>query len=171
VKPLQAARPTLRIAALDHRDSDVAHRIMAVWRPAYTQEALLLNAKHFPPLGRDTVDIQTSSDHHIGTWRGDELIGVITVAPDGDNLADVCITGLVVHPDHQRLGAASALINAVLHQQPHAAFVVATGGGNLPALALYARFGFEVIRRGQIGPEALPLLKLRRAVPLKAELA
>jgi GNAT superfamily N-acetyltransferase len=169
MKPLQAARPTLHIAALDHHDSHIAQRILAVWRPAYTQEALLLKAQHFPPLGRDTIDIQTSSDHHCGAWLGDELIGVITVAPDEDNRHDVCITCLVVHPEHQRLGAATALIKAVLHQQPHAAFVVATGGANLPALALYARFGFAVFRRGQIGPEALPLLKLRRAVPITLE--
>jgi hypothetical protein len=43
------------------------------------------------------------------------------------------------------------------------AFAVSTAAGNTPALALYQALGFVPYRYGVVDPEALPLVKLRRA--------
>jgi ribosomal protein S18 acetylase RimI-like enzyme len=149
---------------LDHRQPGVARRIHAVLIPAYEQEAALLQATHFAPLDRTAQDIVTSLDCYLGAFRGDRLVGVAALAPD-DDPGQIQITTLIVHPQHQRQGTATALMAAVLAQAPDAVFSVATGAKNAPALALYRALGFVEYRWGTVGPEALPLVKLRRPAP------
>lgn len=159
----EAAAPhaALRIDRLDHRDAAVAQQIHAVLLPAYRQEAALLQAEDFPPLRRSSADLQASEDVFIGAWSGSTLCGALGVAAD-DEPGQWCITLLVVDPARQRRGIARALVQAALDHAPATAFAVATGAFNAPALALYRSLGFEVYRRGSLGPQALPMVKLRR---------
>jgi ribosomal protein S18 acetylase RimI-like enzyme len=155
-----------------------------VWVPAYTQEAALLGVQHLPPLLKTVVDIQQSPDIFYGAWLGSQLLGVLSLGPDEQpepGTQALCINCLVVHPSHQRKGIARLLLRTVLHQAPNAIFVVNTAAANVPAMALYSRFGFAVVRRGLVclgspatadaaTPSAAPgaslaLVKLRRAVP------
>ncbi len=154
----------LAVTLLNPRQPDVAARILAVWLPAYRQEAALLQAQVFPALQRSEDDIRNGSESFLGAMRADELLGCLGLQP-GEAPGQACIASLVVHPRHQRQGVARALLQAALACCAGRELVVTTGARNAPALALYQRAGFQVCRHGVIGPEALPVLQLRLAVP------
>lgn len=157
-----------RISTLSHADAAVAAQIHAVLRPAYAQEAALLNGgPDFPPLARTVADVQASADTHLGAWVGDELAGVLSVGDD-DEPGQRCIGMLVVHPRHQRQGIARALMQAQLQREAMHAHAVSTGARNAPALALYTGLGFTVYRTGALG--GLPMVKLRRPASQPATL-
>lgn len=146
---------------LDHRDPVLAAAICGVLLPAYAQEAVLLGAKHFAPLQKTAADVQASNDFHLGVLYQDRLLGVLSIGPD-DDAQQLCINLLVVHPDAQRQGVGRSLVQAALQRGAGMVFAVSTGAQNLPALALYQAFGFVIYRHGTVGPEQLPLVKLRR---------
>jgi aspartate racemase len=150
-----------RVVAIDHHDPAVAQRIHAVLVPAYAQEAALLQVKDFTPMRRTPQDIAAGREVYLGAWVGGALVGAIALEPD-DEHEQILIGTLVVHPAQQRRGIARALLQAALKLAEEAVFAVSTGVRNAPALALYKSQGFVPYRRGSIGPEALPLVKLRR---------
>ena len=156
-----------RIKLLDHRRISVARRIAVVFRLAYAQEAELLLVGHVSAQGRSALDIQASAEEHLGALQGARLLGVVALGPD-DEPGQTSVVTLVVHPAHQRQGIARALLTHVLLRAPQAAFAVAAGARNTPALALYRSLGFVEYRRGSLGPQALPMVKLRRAPQLAA---
>lgn len=129
--------------------------------PAYEQEARLLGASPFPPALRTVADIQGDTDCWLGAFEGAALAGALAFAPDAEP-GQFIVNTLVVHPAQQRRGVARALLHEALRLGGGHAFAVATGEANTPALALYRSLGFEPYRRGSIGPQALPLVKLRR---------
>ncbi|CAG0950203.1 phosphinothricin acetyltransferase [Anaerolineae bacterium] len=153
-----------RIAPLNHRDAAVAKHIHAVHALAYAQEALLLNVKAFPPLDRTVEDIQSSTECYLGVLQDETLVGVVGFEPD-EEPGQVLITSRVVHPKHQRRGYARALMVELFRMGAKDVFAVCTATANAPALDLYRSLGFSEYRFGTIGPEALPLVKLRRACP------
>jgi ribosomal protein S18 acetylase RimI-like enzyme len=164
----------LRIEALAHRERPVAERIQAVMALAAAQEAQLLAGADSLPLLTPSVpaylalitravdEIAADSDVYLGAVEGDGLVGVLSVGPDDEEL-QLCITVLVVHPAAQRQGIGRRLVQAALDRLPGATFSVATTAGNAPALALYRALGFVAYRHGVIGPNSLPLVKLRRS--------
>ncbi len=139
----------------------MAESIIAVLRPAYAQESLLLGVTDFPPLRRTAANVADSDDFHLGAWVGDTLAGVLVLGRD-DEPDQLCIGTLVVHPSHQRRGVARALMHDLLQRTAGMTLVVATGAANAPALALYVSFGFMAYRRGVVGDAQIPLVKLRR---------
>jgi ribosomal protein S18 acetylase RimI-like enzyme len=173
----------LRIEALAHRERPVAERIQAVMALAAAQEAQLLAGADSPPMlcnslapslasylaltARAVDEIAADSDFYLGAVEGDALVGVLSVGPD-DEAQQLCITVLVVHPAAQRRGIARRLVQAALDRLPGATFSVATTAGNAPALALYQALGFVAYRRGVIGPDNLPLVKLQRSAQATA---
>ncbi len=152
----------VRIAALDHRDIAVAEQVRAVHVLAYAQEALLLKVKDFPPLRRTAEDIQSCAECYLGALLDGKIVGALSVALD-EEPGQVLITSLVVHPDHQRKGIARALMRELFRIGIQDVFAVSTAAANTPAIALYRGLGFTEYRFGTIGPQALPLVKLRRA--------
>jgi ribosomal protein S18 acetylase RimI-like enzyme len=157
------------IVPLDHHDFAVAEQIRAVHALAYAQEALLLGVTDFPPLRRTVEDIQSSAECYLGALRDGTIVGALSIAPD-DELGQVLITSLVVHPDHQRNGIARSLMRELFRLGIQDVFAVCTAAANVPAIALYRGLGFTEYRFGTIGPEALPLVKLRRAACPNSEL-
>ncbi len=158
----------IRIETLAHHELPVASEIHALLLLAYAQEARLLRATDAPPMGRTAQDIQASGDCFLGALRGDTLLGWVGLGPD-DEPGQIGIASLVVHPAHQRQGVAAALLAEVLRRGAGHVFSVTTGAKNTPALTLYRRLGFSEYRRGTLGPDALEMVKLRRAVPAEAD--
>ena len=154
----------VHVVPLDHRDIAVARQIHAVLMLAYAQEARLLRAEHFAPLDQTPEDVQASNAYFLGAVLDRVVVGALSFEPD-EEPGQVLIASLVVHPEHQRRGIARALMVALLRMGEPEVFAVATGANNAPALALYRSLGFEQYRLGTVGPEALPLVKLRRACP------
>jgi ribosomal protein S18 acetylase RimI-like enzyme len=110
------------------------------------------------------LDLQSSLDFFLGASRSGELLGALGIGPD-DEADQLCINSLVVHPNAQRQGTGRALLTETLRRSAGMVVAVSTGELNAPALALYREFGFVPYRRGEIGPEKLGLVKLRRAIP------
>jgi ribosomal protein S18 acetylase RimI-like enzyme len=148
------------IETLDHRDRAVAERIHAIQLAAYAQEAQLLGVTDFPPLRQTALRIQDAEEQFLGAFVEDTLAGVTAIG-QAHGAATLCISSLVVVPAMQRRGVASALLREVLRRFGSQVVVVSTATGNLPALALYERFGFAELGRRFAG--SVELVQLERA--------
>ncbi len=158
----------MHIEPLAHHELPVAQKIHAVLLLAHAQEARLLQVNDVVPMARTPEDLQSSGDYFLGALLGDSLLGCIGLGPD-DEPGQISIAALVVHPDHQRQGVARALMAEALRRGAGLVLSVATGAKNAPALALYRGLGFVEYRRGTLGPQALEIVKLRRAAPAAAD--
>lgn len=152
----------MAIVQLAHRDPAVAQAMHAVMSLACAQEARLLQVADAAPLGQTVADIVGSEHFYLGAVEAGEVVAVLSIGRD-DEAGQLCIFHLVVHPARQRLGLGRQLVGAALARGPGMAFAVCAAAANAPALALYAAFGFVAYRQGVMGPQRLPLLKLRRA--------
>jgi ribosomal protein S18 acetylase RimI-like enzyme len=150
--------PDVRL--LDHHDLSVAERIHAIQMAAYAQEAALLGAVSFPPLQRQVIDVQRTEGQFLGAFVGDQLAGALSVEP-GNVEHELTISSLTVDPEFQRRGLGCALVAAVLSEFTFRGLTVSTGARNVPALALYAQFGFVELSRRLVGEERLEVVELR----------
>lgn len=107
-------------------------------------------------------DIQSSQNLFLGAYCGRELAGVLSIGRD-DEPQQLCIALLVVHPSMQRRSIGTLLIREALARGERIPFAVAVAAHNTPALALYTKLGFGPYRHGVMGPNSLPVLKLRSA--------
>jgi len=149
------------VEALDLRDSDLAERLHAIHRAAYAQEAELLGARDFPPRDRTVEQLRSGDESWLGIYRGGTLAAAVALEP-GEAPGSLHIAALVVAPEHQRRGLGRRLVEEVLERGDGAAVTVSTGAANRPALKLYASLGFVEERRATVGPEALPVIRMRR---------
>jgi len=150
----------LQTERLDHKDQAVAtsiHRILAL---AYAQEAQLLQIQNGGEFERTPEEMRESDQVFIGASRGGVLLGLVSLGQD-EEPNQICISVLVVHPEHQRQGIARALLVYTLAQSEGAVFSVVAATSNLPAQALYRSLGFVEYRRGTMGANALEVVKLR----------
>ncbi|TVQ58873.1 MAG: N-acetyltransferase [Phycisphaerales bacterium] len=146
----------------DHRDPGVARAIHAVQMAAYAQEAALLGARDFPPLRRTVDDIRRGAERFLVAVDEGAIVGALGLAPD-DELRTLNIDSLVVAPERQREGVGRALVAAAIDRHAAAPLSVSTGVKNLPALALYAGFGFTESHRAFKGEDPIEVVTLRRA--------
>jgi len=149
------------LSSIDHRIHAIAQQIHAIRMAAYKQEAELLGVTRFPPLERQVDDILTSSEEFIGAFEDGTLAGVLSVCPDEEGRG-ISISSLVVHPSYQQRGLGHALVREATELYLASELTVQTAAANLPALVLYARFGFKEYRRWAFGSEPLELVKLSR---------
>jgi ribosomal protein S18 acetylase RimI-like enzyme len=152
----------LRIQIARHAQRDIARRIHEVQMLAYAQEAALLGARWFPPLEQTIEDVMASPGTFYAALIGDEIVGALAVSQEAGD-AHATIDSLVVSPAFQRQGAGRALLEAVIAEHGRKPLFVQTGAKNVPALSLYARYGFREIERWLAGDEPLELVRLRRA--------
>lgn len=146
---------------INHRVHSIAQQIHSVQIAAYTQEAELIGITRFPPLERTVADLVQAQEEFLGAFDDERLIGALSVCPD-EKGPGVNIASLTVHPSHERLGIGYALVQAATELYGLSEMTVQTAAANSPALALYAKFGFEVYRHSSVGSEALAVVKLRR---------
>jgi ribosomal protein S18 acetylase RimI-like enzyme len=140
----------------------VSEAIQAVVALAYEQEAHLLGVAGNLPPSSTPEEIQSSPDFYLGAFTESELVGVLSIGPD-DEPQQLSINLLVVHPSKQRRSIGTLLLREALARGKNMPFAVAVASSNRPALALYTKLGFAPYREGVIGPNKLPLLKLKSA--------
>jgi RimJ/RimL family protein N-acetyltransferase len=150
----------ITIEPLNPRERAVASSIHSVQLAAYTQEAQLLGVSNFPPLERTVDEVQTSDELFFGASLGGALVGVAAIEASKGQLR-VYISSLVVLPEAQRSGVATALLQEVLRRFAQNVVVVSTAAENTRALALYKRFGF--IERARSFAGKLDLVQLERS--------
>jgi ribosomal protein S18 acetylase RimI-like enzyme len=151
-----------RVVPLNHSIETVARAIHSVQMAAYAQEALLLGVKDFLPLHRTVTDIAHSGESYLGVYEGQSLVGALGLGL-GQSGSGKNIDSLVVLPNHQRQGISTALLAEVVAQHGAEEITLQTGAKNLPALALYAGFGFREFKRWLLSQEQIELVQLRRA--------
>lgn len=147
---------------IDHRSREVSEAIQAISALAYEQEAKLLGISGNLPPTETIEDIQSSQNFYLGAYHDHQLAGVLSIGRD-DEPQQLCIALLVVHPNMQRRSVGTLLVREALARGGKMPFVVAVAANNAPALALYNKLGFARYRHGVMGPNNIPMLKLRSA--------
>jgi ribosomal protein S18 acetylase RimI-like enzyme len=153
----------ITIQSVDQRIESKAREIHSVQMLAYAQEAKLLEAAYFPPLLVTPEDIEASKEQFFAAFKGEKLVGAISVEANS-KFRGWDIASLVVHPLFQRQGVASLLLTDVLIQFGNKDIRVLTGATNLPALALYQRYGFIETDRFLVDNQPLEIVQLCRRV-------
>jgi len=151
--------PAVCIELLNHRDRGTAEFIHAIQMAAYSQEAALLAARHFPPLEKTVTDIQATNALFFGAIDGTTIIGALSTATD-EEVDAVNVVSLVVAPHRQRQGIGRQLLDFAISSCDDTDFTVSTGARNGPAMALYSQYGFAECKRWFVGAEPLELVKL-----------
>lgn len=99
-----------------------------------------------------------AASHVIAARDGDALVGLIRVVGDGVTIA--VIQDLIVHPDHQRQGLGSELLNRALSatSQIRQTYITTDDAAdNRHVVALYEKHGFT--RNGDEGLVTLGLFR------------
>jgi len=151
----------IEVRLVDQHEPEMAARLHAVQMAAYAQEAHLIGARHFPPLERTVHDVQVSAEQYFAAFDDETLVGAVSIGRD-EELEAQNIVSLVISPARQREGIASRLMLAVLEKYGTGWISVQTAVNNLPARALYAKFGFIEVKRWFVGTEPLELVRLNR---------
>jgi ribosomal protein S18 acetylase RimI-like enzyme len=150
------------ILQIDHRDTATSAAICTLTELAYTQEANVLGVSALLSQSRTAEDFRASEDFFLGAYLERELIGLLSISRD-DEPQHLCISLLVVRPGMQQRSVGTLLVREALARGDGVPFVVAVAANNAPALALYSRLGFAPYRDGVMGPNALPVVKLKSA--------
>jgi GNAT superfamily N-acetyltransferase len=77
----------------------------------------------------------------ITAWRGETMVGTVTVFSDGLNFAE--FEDVVVHPEHRRQGIGSAMMRLALQRVAHIDPSVIKLNAVPGAEAFYERLGFH----------------------------
>ena len=140
------------IRELHLSDETTLRAVLEISLSAYRVEGELIGVSDFPPL-RETLEALAESPNVFwGEVKERELVGVIEL---NIREVDVEICRLVVSPDAFRTGVGSRLLSQVIALKKP--LTVRTAEKNLPAIALYKRFGFVVTK---VDTERIPGLSL-----------
>jgi len=146
---------------IDHRDPHIAARIYELQQAAYAVERDVIGVAEFFPLTVTAEQIAREPDTFLGWWDGDRLVGVASFTATAE---EIDVGRMVVHPAHFRRGIASALLRAVAERAaPGQRITVSTAEKNEPAVRLYQRHGFGIIRRTVL-PDGLALVRLTKTI-------
>lgn len=142
----------LDVCPLDLRaDPAKGERMLLVQQGAYAAEAELMGFEGIPPLHETLAELlEAEHQRWIGRFEGATLVGGLAWEEDG--AAGVDLLRLVVAPSAWRRGHATALLDAFDELVGPRPVSVSTGSQNAPALAFYARRGFEVVGEDEIAP-------------------
>ena len=132
------------IIQIDNQDIYNAKEIHYVFQASYKIEANLINAIDFPPLKRSVEDFLVCNNLFYGYYCEDELVGIIEIKNTNTSLH---IQSLVVRPDYFRKSIASNLLMFALQNSNYKIFTVETAVDNLPAINLYQKFLFKVVKK------------------------
>jgi ribosomal protein S18 acetylase RimI-like enzyme len=123
--------------------------VLAVQHAAYAIEAELIGYPDLPPLHETLAALQATDEELWLCEEGDALVGVFGLEHGEDEMV---IARLFVTPACFRRGVGSALVAKALAQAGGRRVRVGTGARNVPALALYERFGFRRLDEGSPTP-------------------
>jgi len=137
------------IKALDVSDRALAERLLELQHAAYAVEAELIGFDGIPPLQEDLVGLMASTEHWLGRYDGDVLVGAVAYELTDDT---VDISRLIVDPAHARRGHGRALLDQLDQLEPRPISLVSTGSANTPAVTLYKSRGYTDIGQVEVAP-------------------
>jgi ribosomal protein S18 acetylase RimI-like enzyme len=153
--------PTLPVP-LDLADEPIARSVLALQRESYAVEAALIGSDGIPQLTETLEELRGAGLDWLGTFDETGLTGAVSWMILDDGTVD--IHRLVVAPRAFRRGIASALLDELDARFANRPTLVSTGRGNGPALELYRRRGFRVVREREAIP-GLWVTELSRGGP------
>ena len=77
----------------------------------------------------------------LAAYENDELLGIIRVVGDGSTI--IFVQDILVFPNHQRKGAGTALLKAVLDRYPDVRQIELTTDNTPETIAFYKSLGFS----------------------------
>jgi ribosomal protein S18 acetylase RimI-like enzyme len=158
-----AAAPSVNPpVTLDLADEPTARSVLELQRASYAVEAALIGSDGIPQLTETLEELRAAGLAWLGTFDETGLTGAVSWTVLNDGTVD--IHRLVVAPRAFRRGVASALLDALDTRYPDRPILVSTGRGNGPALELYRRRGFTVVREREAIP-GLWVTELERRGP------
>lgn len=136
------------IQVIDIHDPDLLDRIITLQRVSYLIEAKMIDFYEIPPLVETREELMNCGECFFGYFIDDDLAGFLSYMVE-DHILDIC--RVAVHPDYFRKGIADSLLKQVLTLPGIQKSIVSTGKKNLPALQLYQKNGFTIVRDKEIG--------------------
>jgi ribosomal protein S18 acetylase RimI-like enzyme len=135
---------------LDLSDEAVARSVLALQRESYAVEATLIADDRIPMLTETLEELRAAGLEWLGTFDEDGLTGAVSWKIVVDDTID--IHRLVVAPRAFRRGVATALLDGLDTLFPGRRVLVSTGATNTPAVTLYRRRGFSIVREREVIP-------------------
>ncbi|MDX6276272.1 MAG: hypothetical protein QOJ72_400 [Nocardioidaceae bacterium] len=130
-------------------DPYVAAMLLKLQHGAYAIEASLIGDDRIPTLHEDDEALAAPRGHWCTAWEGVDLLGATSWHEHDDHID---IDRVMVSPSALRRGIASALLGRVRKRSGGRELYVSTGRDNSPAVALYAKHGFEALGDEQVPP-------------------
>ncbi|MBE6759644.1 MAG: GNAT family N-acetyltransferase [Ruminococcaceae bacterium] len=124
--------------------------ILALQYLAYQSEARLFDDPDIPPLKQTLEEVEAEYERGVilkATDDGGAIIGSVR-AHRGNGT--VYIGKLMVHPDRQRKGIGSALLEAMEREFPGQRYELFTSTRSVGNIRLYQRTGYRAFREEQI---------------------
>ncbi|MEV6283155.1 GNAT family N-acetyltransferase [Kribbella sp. NPDC051770] len=147
------------IRPISPADPGLAPRLLEVQHRAYAVEAALIGFDGIPPLQEDLSALMASTEHWLGCFTDDVLVGAVAYEfPDHET---VDITRLIVDPAYARKGHGTALLDALDDLEPRGLSLVSTGTANAPATKLYLSRGYHEDEQIEIAP-GVTITRFRR---------
>ncbi len=143
-----------------------AEVILAVQQEAFVPASQRYKNPKLPPLLERIEDVEHDIREHlvlVATEAGGRIVGAVRGRFTG---GCVHVGRLVVDPDAQRRGIATALMHELEARFPEAScFELFTGGLNEPGMGLYLKLGYRETRRERQS-ELLEIVYLRKTRPV-----
>jgi ribosomal protein S18 acetylase RimI-like enzyme len=150
------------IVMLKHNDPMIAARINQLQQESYAVEAKLIGYDGIPYLLQGVEEIISSRETFIGYQIADELAGVTSYEKEDPESITIC--RMIISPAFFRRGIAKKLLNVLWHQEPGVRCIyVQTAAKNIPAINLYTKSGFHLIREFSV-PDGLKLVRFRKII-------
>jgi GNAT superfamily N-acetyltransferase len=144
------------IKRLSMKSNEEVLELLTLQLASYRVEAELIGFDGIPPLRDGIQSLRDAKETFIGCYNDvegkEELAGAVSYTRNG-SVVEIC--RMIVYPKHFRKGIASSLLRFLLDEQIRkgvSRFIVSTGTANLPAVSLYASFGFLERRVITIAP-------------------
>jgi len=150
--------PSLVLQSLDVTAPAIAQQVYTLQVRSYRVEAQLLGVPSLPPLERKAEDLAGLRERFIGAMVGNALAGVASYSEEGN--FEICL--LVVCPSYHRQGVGSALLHELVRRAGSRSVHVSTAKRNIPAVSLYRKAGFDLIRESVVGKPSLELVHMHR---------
>lgn len=132
------------ISKLKHEDESISEQIRGVFQASYKVEAQLLGAKDFPPLKRPLEKFIHSQTDFYGYHVNDNLAAVMEIQQVPKKVE---INSFVVLPSFFRRGIGNQLLEYLFQNFETSLFTVETGAENIPAITLYEKHGFKLVKK------------------------